>query len=242
LYHEKQKETVSLVEASEGKKGGQISGGTTEMKRLETQVQRSYAETARGDQGLFDALGLEVFRDTEKRKKELEEELGELDRIVDNRKLTVEEIIKRDECSHNLERTFFHEEVSWRQKSKALWLKEGNRNTRYFHKVANSHRRNNTVAGMMVDGNRTKDPAVITNHILHFYKTLYSEQYQVRSTRLFAPMMENVSSIDEGERVWMEREFAEEDVWDVVRKMKGDKARGPNGFSMAFFSEMLGGD
>jgi hypothetical protein len=57
LYHEKQKETVSLVEASEGKKGGQISGGTTEMKRLETQVQRSYAETARGDQGLFDALG-----------------------------------------------------------------------------------------------------------------------------------------------------------------------------------------
>jgi hypothetical protein len=185
---------------------------------------------------------VEVFRDTEKRKKELEEELGELDRIVENRKLTVEEIIKRDECSHNLERTLFHEEVSWRQKSRALWLKEGNRNTRYFHKVANSHRRNNTVAGMMVDGNRTEDPAVITNHILHFYKTLYSEQYQVRPTRLFAPMMENVSSIDEGERVWMEREFAEEDVWDVVRKMKGDKALGPNGFSMAFFSEMLGGD
>jgi hypothetical protein len=42
-------------------------------------------------------------------------------------------------------------------------------------------------------------------------------------------MMEYVSSIDEGERVWMEREFAEEEVWEVVRKMKGGKALGPDG-------------
>jgi hypothetical protein len=27
----------------------------------------------------------------------------------------------------------------------------------------------------------------------------------------------------------------------VVREMSGDKASGPDGFSMAFFSEMLGG-
>jgi hypothetical protein len=57
---------------------------------------------------------------------------------------------------------------------------------------------------MIVDGNRTKYPAVIKDHILHFYKTLYFEQYQGRPTRLLAPMMENFSSIDEGERVWME--------------------------------------
>jgi hypothetical protein len=47
--------------------------------------------------------------------------------------------------------------------------------------------------------------------------------------------MENIMSIDEGERVWMEREFEENEVWKVVRKMKGNKAPGPDGFSMAFF-------
>jgi hypothetical protein len=52
-------------------------------------------------------------------------------------------------------------------------------------------------------------------------------------------MMENFNSIDEGERVWMEREFEEEEVWEVVRKMKGDKAPGPDGFSMAFFQKCL---
>jgi hypothetical protein len=177
---------------------------------------------------------VEVFGDIGKRKKEMEDELDELDRIGENRELTVEEVNKRDECSNSLERILFQEEVSWRQKSRALWLKEGDQNTRYFHRVANSHRRNNTVAAMLVDGNKTEDPAAITGHIVQFYKKLYSEQFQGRPTRLFAPLLENVNSIDEGERVWMEREFEEEEVWEVVRKMKGDKAPGPDGFSMAF--------
>ena len=66
---------------------------------------------------------VEVFGDIGKRKKELEEELGELDCTVESRELTVEEVIKRDECSQNLERTLFQEELSWRQKSRALRLK-----------------------------------------------------------------------------------------------------------------------
>jgi hypothetical protein len=48
-------------------------------------------------------------------------------------------------------------------------------------------------------------------------------------------MMENIMSIDGGERAWMEREFEENEVWEVVRKLKGDKALGPDGFSKAFF-------
>jgi hypothetical protein len=178
---------------------------------------------------------VEVFKDVGKRKKELEEELGELDSIVESRELTEVEINKRDECSQNLERTLFQEEVSWRQKSMALWLKEGDRNTTFFHKLANSHKRNNKVAAMMVEGNRTEDPAVIQKHIVQFYKALYFEQFQGRPNRILASMMENIMSIDEGEKAWMEREFEENEVWEVVRKLKGDKEPRPDDFSMAFF-------
>ena len=43
------------------------------------------------------------------------------------------------------------------------------------------------------------------------------------------------SSIDEEEKNWLERDFEEEEVWEVVERMEGDKAPGPNGFTMAFF-------
>ena len=52
LHHEKQKREVSLVGKLEGKKvGGQTSGVNKETKRMEVQVQRSYAEMVVGDQG-----------------------------------------------------------------------------------------------------------------------------------------------------------------------------------------------
>jgi hypothetical protein len=106
----------------------------------------------------------------------------------------------------------FQEEVSWKQKFRALWLKEGDRNTMFFHRLANSHRRSNTVATMMVEGNRIKDPAVIQEHIVHFYKTLYFEQFHGRPNKILDTMMENIMSIDKGERAWMEREFEENEV------------------------------
>ena len=44
------------------------------------------------------------------------------------------------------------EKVSWRQKSKELWLKEGDRNTGFFHKMANAHKRRSALNKIRVNG------------------------------------------------------------------------------------------
>ena len=42
------------------------------------------------------------------------------------------------------------EETTWRQKSRVLWLKEGDNNTKFFHKIANSNRRRNLMEKLEV--------------------------------------------------------------------------------------------
>jgi len=53
------------------------------------------------------------------------------------------------------------EETFWRQKSRALYVKEGDNNARFFHRLANSHRRANHISSVEVDGVLYEDePAV----------------------------------------------------------------------------------
>ena len=43
--------------------------------------------------------------------------------------------------------------------------------------------------------------------------------------------------IREDERLSLEREFSKEEVTQVLAEMEGDKAPGPDGFTMAFFQK-----
>ena len=45
------------------------------------------------------------------------------------------------------------------------------------------------------------------------------------------------SSIEEDERLELERDFSKEEVVKVLQEMEGDKAPGLDGFTMAFFQK-----
>ena len=68
------------------------------------------------------------------------------------------------------------EEISWRQKSRVLQLREGDSNTRFFHKMANSNRRNNGIKNLRVNGSLSSNKNLIVNCITQFFMALYSEQ------------------------------------------------------------------
>jgi hypothetical protein len=56
----------------------------------------------------------------------------ELDAIEEVQALDNEEIAKKGEVSRELEACLLMEEVSWRQKSRILWLKEGDKCSKFF--------------------------------------------------------------------------------------------------------------
>lgn len=179
----------------------------------------------------------EVFGDVGKKKKELLEGIRELGSVDEGRSLEEEEKVRKTDMSRELEKTLLSEEIIWRQKSRALWLKEGDKNTKFFHRLANSRHKFNQVDSLSINGEVSRNPRETQEHIVHFYKNLYVENCSWR------PRVEGLSflSIDEDESSWLEREFEEKEVWDVIKDFNGDKALGSDGFTMAFFfSEVLG--
>ena len=53
------------------------------------------------------------------------------------------------------------EETFWRQKSRALYVKEGDNNTRFFHRLVNSHRIANHIRSIEVDGVLYEDGSAV---------------------------------------------------------------------------------
>jgi hypothetical protein len=137
----------------------------------------------------------EVFGDIGKKKKELLEGIRELELIEERRCLEEDEKVRRVDMAREMEKTLLFEETSWRQKSRALWLKEGDKNTKFFHRVANSHRKFNQVDSLNINGIISRNPAEIKEHLVHFYSNLYLENCSWR------PRVEGLSflSIDEEE-------------------------------------------
>jgi hypothetical protein len=81
----------------------------------------------------------EVFGNIECNKSKLLDDLRELDAIEEVRALDSEELAKKGEISRELEACLLMEEISWRQKSRILWLKEVDKCSKFFHSMANSH-------------------------------------------------------------------------------------------------------
>ena len=122
------------------------------------------------------------------------------------------------------------EEISWRQKSKELWLKEGGRNTGYFHRMANAHRRRNCLRKISINDIRLDKEAEIKEGLIAAFKNL------LLALRLWRPSLHELSFNEIESRVAskMEEVFSEEEIWIAISGLNRDKAPGPDGFPLAF--------
>lgn len=88
--------------------------------------------------------------------------------------------MRKAKAKSDLERSTIMEEVSLRQKPRTLWLREDDKCTRFFHRMTNSNRINNSIKSLIVDDTISTDYFEINEHIVQFYNNLYTERLSWR--------------------------------------------------------------
>lgn len=112
------------------------------------------------------------------------------------------------------------EEVSWSQKSRALWLKDGDRKTKFFHQIANERKTINHISKVRKGNSFSSQPNEVKEEIGKFFEELYSRDRSPRPPLkgLFFP------SISTNLGVWMERKFEKKEIKAALQECWGDKA------------------
>ena len=91
--------------------------------------------------------------------------MNDLDVREETQPLTAEEKLNQINLRTKIEKLTLLEEISWRQKSRVLHLREGDASTNFFHRMTDSNRRNNGIESLMVDGILSSDQGRIVNCI-----------------------------------------------------------------------------
>ena len=120
-----------------------------------------------------------------------------------------------------------------RQKSRAKWLKEGDNNSTYFHKVINFRRNYNALQGILIDGVWVQQPEVVKREAVKFFLKRISEQ------NFFRPTLDGVHfpSLTQRQREDLITPFSDHELKEAVWSCGGDKCPGPDGFNFNFIKE-----
>ena len=129
------------------------------------------------------------------------------------------------------------EEQYWQQKSRLSWLREGDKNTKYFHAVVNGRRKRNKIGNLKrEDGSWTTTDEEITAEVAKYYKHLFKSS----EIQCLEDILDGIpSTITDHMNGNLTRPVEEYEIKVAIFSMNPNKAPGPDGMTPLFFSTFL---
>uniref|UniRef100_A0A803NSJ4 Reverse transcriptase n=1 Tax=Cannabis sativa TaxID=3483 RepID=A0A803NSJ4_CANSA len=127
------------------------------------------------------------------------------------------------------------EEKFWKQRSRAIWLKEGDRNTKYFHRKANTRKKKNSILGIMdcndnwVTGNK-RVGQVACNYFQQLFEANSATKEELEEFKSAIP-----NKISRETNEFLKAPFTAEDVFQAMRNIHPQKAPGNDGMPGLFY-------
>eukprot|EP00253_Pinus_taeda_P003053 PITA_03053 len=148
-----------------------------------------------------------------------------------------EETLEQERSIHSkLEERRKQEEIYWKQKSRIRWLREGERNTKFFHRTTVQRRMHNSIPFIQTQGGaKIESHEEIENEFLKHFAQVHTEPEGDRRPTI-ARITNNVPKIiTEEHNELLLRPILMQEVDDAMSQLKEGKAPGPDGFTTTFF-------
>ncbi|XP_062028495.1 uncharacterized protein LOC133744394 [Rosa rugosa] len=129
------------------------------------------------------------------------------------------------------------QEKYWKQRSRALWLKEGDRNSAFFHRKASNRKCRNTIKGLQDEnGEWHNDPRTIKHMLLEYYQKVFANEGvddDAISTVFRATPMKVTAFMNAD----LTLPYSDEEIKVALFQMHPSKSPSPDGMSPFFFQK-----
>ena len=112
------------------------------------------------------------------------------------------------------------------------WAERRGQKHGFFHRMANSHRRRNSISSIRINGRRFVKEAEVKEGLVGAFQSLLSASNNWRPP--YPDLYFNL--IGEDQTAKLEEMFTEEEILVAVSRLNDDKAPGLDGFPIAFWS------
>jgi len=116
------------------------------------------------------------------------------------------------------------------------WLKEGERNTKFFHRSTLENRAHNRISSIKDEGGQLLSTheeieAVLVQHFRGIVKeTISNREPSIKDLTRHIPRL-----VSREDTFNLNRLVTEEEISEVLKEMQNGKAQGPNSFNVDFF-------
>jgi len=115
----------------------------------------------------------EVFGDVHASVKTVEDKLNQIQSDINLHGPNDTRLNEEKIAQTNLELCLKQQESFWKEKANINWHLEGNRDTKYFHKIAKIKSISKLITTLQDGENTITDTQLIANHVLNYYKSLF---------------------------------------------------------------------
>lgn len=165
--------------------------------------------------------------------KTAEIQLAAIQEAIDIQGLTDNLLAQQKIAQINLENALSKEEAFWQERAKSQWHLEGDRNTKYFQRLAKIKSKTKPINAIRVDDEIVTDPELITSHFKNHFQNLFSSNIFLQVDSLVEDVIPSMISTNTNSLLKMIP--SQEEIKRAVFYLNKDSAPGSDGFGAIFY-------